>query len=277
MLFSFSSGLSPGFGGSAEYLADAKGRSRRSTIFWDDSLVGSTHAVVRLYPGLWRPAHPDPGTLLQRRRLVPGFKLAGIGPRDIDVTGDAGRGGRRFLRHRHCRSAPAGLLAGRLRHQLVALLRFRHARPCRQRYSRLRPAATAAAVLHPATIWRFARRRASASAGNRLSVRSRSTWVYRSSKRLMIGPKSSTSAPGQGFKSMTMKSLTARTILVAGLLVLGVVGPNAALAAAAATGGTAPLREGSTYRLRRVLRDSKVGQDMQQASQSASSAKPRTN
>jgi len=63
---------------------------------------------------------------------------------------------------------------------------------------------------------------------------------------------------------MTMKSLTARTILVAGMLVLGVVGPNAALAAPPQPGGTAPIAKVLLIDLRRVMSDSKVGQDMQQ-------------
>jgi outer membrane protein len=63
---------------------------------------------------------------------------------------------------------------------------------------------------------------------------------------------------------MTMKSLTARAILVAGMLVLGVVGPNAAIAAPPQPGGTAPLAKILLIDLRRVMSDSKVGQDMQQ-------------
>ena len=89
-----------GFGGNAEIPED--GRVHRDL---PPNCSGIRLSVRSRCPPATSPAmaadHSDPGTLSSRAATAfRGFKLAGIGPRDMDVTRRYGRRGRRFLRHR---------------------------------------------------------------------------------------------------------------------------------------------------------------------------------
>ncbi len=94
IVFTFSQDFA-GFGGSLKFLK-TEGQFEGFRKLWGDSLVGSINLSSGFIQGYGGTLIPIQERYFKGGDSFRGFKLAGIGPRDIDVAGDAGAVGGDF-------------------------------------------------------------------------------------------------------------------------------------------------------------------------------------
>jgi outer membrane protein insertion porin family len=94
IIFSFTQDFA-GFGGSLKYLKTEGSIGTYHKIF-TDSLIGSLNISSGFITGYGGQVIPIQERFFKGGDTFRGFKLAGIGPRDVDVTGDAGAVGGDF-------------------------------------------------------------------------------------------------------------------------------------------------------------------------------------